>query len=206
MIRTTKFSYLAVVALSVFTALSPGLKAAEDESVAPIANLYRALIETMQQAKQLGIKGRFEKLAPALANTYDIAGMAKTSVGPAWDTLKPEQQTSIVAAFNRLIVANYANRFDGYSGEKFEITQTADQANGRLVKTQIVQSSGKTIPLNYVMRNSSNGWRVVDLYLDGTISELASRRAEFSSILKSGGADALIASLKQQADKLLSGT
>jgi phospholipid transport system substrate-binding protein len=44
---------------------------------------------------------------------------------------------------------------------------------------------------------------VIDVFLDGTISELANRRAEFTEILKSGGPDALIASLRQQGDKLL---
>jgi len=48
-------------------------------------------------------------------------------------------------------------------------------------------------------------WKAVDVFLDGTISELASRRAEFTSILKSGGPDALISSLRQQGDKLLAG-
>jgi phospholipid transport system substrate-binding protein len=55
------------------------------------------------------------------------------------------------------------------------------------------------------MRKSGPEWRVVDVYLDGTISELASRRAEFTPILKSGGPNALIASLRKQGDRLLSG-
>jgi phospholipid transport system substrate-binding protein len=73
------------------------------------------------------------------------------------------------------------------------------------VKTRIIQSNGKGVPLDYLMRNSGGGWKIVDVYLDGTISELASRRAEFSSILKSGGPDALISSLRRQGDKLLAG-
>lgn len=198
-----RFAVLVFSSVAVFS--SPVAAADENEAVGPIANLYRALIETMQQAKQLGVKGRFDKLAPALSSTYDIPSMAKASVGPGWDGLQPQQQAGIVEAFARLLVANYANRFDGYSGEKFEITQATDQANGKLVMTQIVQSNGKKTPLNYVMRQGQGGWHAVDVYLDGTISELASRRAEFSSILKSGGPDALIASLRKQGDKLLGG-
>lgn len=194
---------LAALALTSLALTAP-VRAADDP-VAPVAGLYRLLMETMQQAKELGVKGRFDKLAPVLAATYDIPSMAKTSVGPSWDQLQPQQQTAIIEAFTRMMVANYASRFDGYSGEKFEITPPADQGADKLVKTSIVQSNGKAIPLNYVMRKGASGWRVVDVYLDGTISELASRRAEFSSILKSGGADALIASLRQQGDKLLGG-
>ena len=87
------------------------------------------------------------------------------------------------------------------------VTQTVDQPPGdKLVKTIIMQSNGKPVALNYLMRGKGNDWKVVDVYLDGTISELASRRAEFGSILKSGGADALAASLRQRGDKLLSGS
>jgi phospholipid transport system substrate-binding protein len=56
------------------------------------------------------------------------------------------------------------------------------------------------------MRKSGSDWKVVDVYLDGTISELANRRAEFGAILKSGGPDALVSSLTKQGDKLLTGS
>jgi phospholipid transport system substrate-binding protein len=171
-----------------------------------IGALYGTLIETMQQAKQLGIKGRFDRLAPVLSSTYDIPSMSRTAVGQSWSTLDPAQQAGIIDAFTRMMVANYANQFDGFSGERFEILQTIDRAPAdKLVKTHLIQANGKTVALDYLMRGSGGEWKVVDVYLDGTISELASRRAEFSAILKSGGAPALIDSLRRQGDKLLAG-
>jgi phospholipid transport system substrate-binding protein len=171
-----------------------------------IGSLYGVLIETMQHASQLGIKGRFDRLAPVLVDTYDIPSMSRTAVGQSWGTLNSAQQAGIVDAFTRMMIANYANQFDGFSGERFEVLQTIDKGpTDKLVKTRLVQSSGKTVALDYLMRNSDGAWKVVDVYLDGTISELASRRAEFSAILKSGGPDALIASLRRQGDKLLAG-
>ena len=55
------------------------------------------------------------------------------------------------------------------------------------------------------MRNTNAGWKIIDVYLNGTISELASRRAEFGSILRSGGPSALVSALNRQSDKLLAG-
>ena len=160
----------------------------------------------MQQAKQLGVKGRFERLAPVLSNTYDIPSMSRMAVGQSWGALNPAQQAGIIEAFTRMMIANYANQFDGFSGERFEIVQTIDRAPAdKLIKTKLVQASGKAVALDYLMRNNGGEWKVVDVYLDGTISELASRRAEFSAILKSGGPDALINSLRRQGDKLLAG-
>ena len=167
---------------------------------------YQVLLSTMQQGKQLGLKGRYEKLAPALSKTYDLASMAKTAVGPSWSEFTPEQQRELVKAFTRMTIATYASRFDDFSGEQLDVVQTADQPNGdKIVKTQIIQSNGKPVALNYLMHKSGAEWKIMDVYLDGAISELATRRSEFGAILKSGGPDALISSLTRQADKLLAG-
>jgi phospholipid transport system substrate-binding protein len=180
---------------------------ADDPAASRITVFYGTLLDTMKQAKQLGIKGRYDKLSPVLAKTYDLPAMSKLAVGSAWATLTPQQQTAITNAFTRMTVATYASRFDGFSGEQFQVLQTSDRPNGdKIVQTQIVKSDGGTVPLNYLMRKSGADWKIVDIYLDGTISELANRRAEFGTILKSGGADALVASLNKQGDKLLTGS
>src|SRR6202011_2359180 len=101
--------------------------------------------------------------------------MSRTAVGQSWGVLDPAQQSGIIDAFTRMMIANYANQFDGFSGERFEILQTIDRApTDKLVKTRLVQANGKAVALDYLMRNSGEGWKVVDVYLDGTISELRS--------------------------------
>jgi phospholipid transport system substrate-binding protein len=192
--------------------MSLGLPALDARGESPrspadrIEALCGTLIQTMQQAQQLGVKGRYDRLAPVLSKTYDIPSMSRTAVGQSWGVLDPAQQSGIIDAFTRMMIANYASQFDGFSGERFEILQTIDRApTDKLVKTRLVQANGKAVALDYLMRNSSGEWKVVDVYLDGTISELASRRAEFSAILKSGGPNALIDSLRRQGDKLLAG-
>jgi phospholipid transport system substrate-binding protein len=161
----------------------------------------------MKQAKQLGIKGRYEKLAPVVAKTFDIAAMSRVAVGQSWDAFQPAQQAALMDAFSRMTIATYASEFDGFSGERFEVLQTVDRpGEAKLIKTQIVQSNGKTVAVDYLLRASGSEWKVVDVYLDGTISQLAGRRAEFGTILKSGGPDALISSLRQKGDKLLAGS
>jgi phospholipid transport system substrate-binding protein len=179
---------------------------ASADPAAKVDGLYAALLSTMKQAKQLGIKGRYEKLAPVLSQTYDLPLMSRIAVGQNWNSFSPTQRDSIVKAFARMTTATYANRFDGFSGERFEVLQTVDQPNGdKIVKTRIITSDGKPVQLNYLMRNSGGEWKIIDVYLNGTISELASRRAEFGSILRTGGPDALVSALTKQSDRLLAG-
>ena len=56
--------------------------------------------------------------------------------------------------------------------------------------------------INYLVR----GGRIVDVYFNGTVSDLATRRDEFASILAGGGgADALVKTLRERTDRLLGG-
>ena len=164
---------------------------------ARIAGLHGALLETMKQGRRLGMKGRYDRLAPILFETYDVPLMARIAVGPSWQSMPSNQQSGVVEAFSQMMVATYASRFDEYSGERFEVLQTEEQPPAdKIVRTRITQSNGKTASLNYLMRRSGAEWKVVDVFLDGTISELASRRAEFTvdpEIRRARGADQLAA-------------
>ena len=179
-----------------------------EAAVTRIRSFYDVLLDVMKQAKALGVRGRYAKLAPAIRATFDLAAMTRIAVGPDWTSLSPQQQTSLIEAFGRMTIATYANRFDGYAGEQFVVDPKPEPRNtGTIVRTKLIQSNGEPVMLNYLLRSSeSAGWRIVDVYLTGTISELATRRAEFGSLLKSGGPDALDRSLRQQADRLLAGT
>jgi phospholipid transport system substrate-binding protein len=211
MVPTNKSLVIRVIAQSLMLLglCAPGFAWAQafDAPEKTINGLNAKLLDTMKQAQQLGVQGRYDALAPVLAKTYDIASMSRLAVGQSWDTLQPAQQAAVTNAFARMMVATYAKRFDGFSGETFQIVEIADRAPAdKMVKTRIVQSNGKPVAINYLLRKAGPEWKIVDVYLDGTISELASRRAEFTSILKAGGPDALIASLRKQGDKLLEGS
>ena len=199
---------LATIAMAV-APLAPARQAgaAPSDAEARVNAFYAALLDTMKQAKRLGTKGRYERLFPVILDTFDVPGMTRLAAGSTWQTASPAQQAELTDAFSRLMAATYAARFDDFTGERFEIATAVDQPPGnKLVRTRLVQSNGKIYNLNYLMRAASGGWKIADIYLDGTISELAARRAEFASISKGGGPDALVALLRERADKLLAGS
>ena len=61
------------------------------------------------------------------------------------------------------------------------------------------------VELNYRMHLTPEGWKIIDVYLDGTVSELALRRSEFSGIVKRENFAALITALDAKVAKLASG-
>ncbi len=176
---------------------------AEAPAVDTIKSFYDTLLSVMQQAKTLGLKGRYEKLDPAIHKAFNLPLMTRLSVGPDWVRLSPDEQKSLTAAFSDLSVSTYAARFDGYSGEHFDVDPNPTQTSGGLiVNTKLVQSSGEPVELNYLMRDGDAGWQILDVFLKGTVSELATRRSEFSAVLRREGAEALLHLIQTRADDL----
>jgi phospholipid transport system substrate-binding protein len=175
-----------------------------DPAIAPIRAFYDALLAAMKQAEQLGVRGRYDKLAPVIRSTFDLPAMTRIAVGPDWTTIPADQQAALLDHFARMTIATYANRFDGFSGQSFEIDPDVQPRNtGRIVRTKLLRPKEEPVTLNYLMRGTGDAWKIVDIYLSGTISELATQRSEFGAILKTGGPAALIESLRQQIDRLM---
>ena len=167
-----------------------------------VRNFYGVLLDVMQHASALGPKGRYQKLEPVVLGTFDVPFMARLSVGPTWGRLTPEEKRRAVQAYSRYIAAIYASRFDEYAGEKFEVLGQQQIKHGTLIKTQIIKSNGEPVAINYVVHDNDHAWQIRDIYLSGSISELATRRSEFATILRTSGIDGLIASLNKKADEL----
>jgi phospholipid transport system substrate-binding protein len=55
-----------------------------------------------------------------------------------------------------------------------------------------------------LMRQNRGAWQISDVYLDGTISQVAVQRSEFSSILRREGVDGLVMALNRKVDLLRS--
>jgi phospholipid transport system substrate-binding protein len=167
-----------------------------------VRNFYGVLLDVMQHADALGPRGRYQKLEPVVRNTFDVPFMARLSIGPTWAKLPPEQKRRAVEAYTRYIAAIYASRFDAYAGEQFQMLGQQQIKHGTLIKTHIVKSNGEPVSINYVVHDNDIAWQIRDIYLSGAISELATRRSEFASTLRSSGIDGLIASLNKKADDL----
>jgi phospholipid transport system substrate-binding protein len=170
-----------------------------------VQGLYDALLGTMKNGRTLGQSGRFTQLEPVIRRTFDIPAMARLSVGPSWASLSEAQRQQMTESFGRYISAIYADRFDSYAGQKLQVTGEQPNPAGVMVRSQIVKANGEPVKVDYMMRRNGEGWLISDIYLDGAISEVATRRSEFAAILRTDGVDRLIAALNRKAD-MLTGT
>ncbi|HEY5608153.1 MAG TPA: ABC transporter substrate-binding protein [Alphaproteobacteria bacterium] len=174
--------------------------AAHADAPAPravVEKFHVSLLEAMQKAKTLGYQGRYGLLKPAVDVTFDLPAMAEVAGGPPWRNLTDEQKKQFVDVFKRYTYATYASRFDGYDGERFETTGEQPGRNSTvLVNTQLVRPKDEPIALNYLVHQTEEGPRVIDVFLKGAFSELASKRSEYVAVIQRDGFPALISRLE----------
>ncbi len=189
---------LSLAALAAVNAPAALADPAPSAPQALVKTLDGTLLDVMKNAHSLGYKGRYAKLQPMVRQVYDVAFMTRVAVGAGWSNLSGEQQQTLTDAFGNFIAATYAARFDGYSGEHFQETGERPLGTATLVETDLVKNDGDKIPLDYVTRQEADQWRIVDVFLTGTISELATRRSEFSAVFRDAGYDGLLKTLIQK--------
>jgi phospholipid transport system substrate-binding protein len=196
--------FILAAALAAAAALPLRLAAAESSSpAATVSSFYDTLLGVMKEGPALGFRGRVDRLAPDIRRSFNFALMTRLMVGLQWANLTPEQQQRLVAAFSDFSIAIYASRFDDYSGERFEVDPNPTPTTGGVVvHSKLVKSDGEPVELDYLMHEANDAWQIVDVYLSGTVSELATRRSEFSSVMRNGGPEALVDLLQKKAAEL----
>ncbi len=167
-----------------------------------VRTFHAQLSTVMRNAAALGARGRYQDLALVVQRTFDVPFMTEAAIGPTWDHLTQEQRQRAETAFGRYITATYAHEFEGYSGE-LKVVDEQRVRSGELVRTQLLNAKSDPVSLNYVLNDKNGAWQIRDVYLNGTISQLATRRSEFTAILRTQGIEGLITTLNKKADELV---
>ncbi len=192
--RTFLCAVVLVSSASAWAAPSP---------TAVIEWLHQSLIETMKDAQRLGIDGRYKQLQPILEKSFDFERMIAIAAGSYWTSADEARRRRLLDAFTDLSVTTYAARFNGFSGESFEtLGQRQGPRDTALVDTRLNRTDGPPVPITYVMTERDGEWRIVDVLLDKSISELAVRRSEYNQVLRTSGTEGLTQTLDEKAAEL----
>ncbi|MES2255065.1 MAG: ABC transporter substrate-binding protein [Pseudomonadota bacterium] len=195
---------MKILSLALLTAgatLPAGAQGA-DPAAAAVQNFYDALVVSMKSGGTA--KSRYEKLKPAVEQDFDLSAMTALSVGPSWSSMTPADQKALIDAFERMTIANYASNFDSFSGEKFVVDPAVTERGAdKFVKSTLKPTSGAAIPFNYRVHDAGGSWKIVDIYLNGNISQLAQKRSDFGATLQTAGPQGLAKKINALADQTL---
>ena len=123
---------------------------------------------------------------------FDIGTVSRITLGRTWRDLDDARKREFRDLLVALIVATYADRFDSFDGQRFERIESLAGRRGWVVKTQLVRANGERVNLDYYF----NAGSVFNVVADG-VSDLSLRRADYNSIIKQEGYDALIRDIKE---------
>ncbi len=191
----------SLVGLGVANAYAAGTRPA----VAVIDHFQKTLLTVMKQGHRLGFKGRYKALAPAVRASHNLPFIAKITLGPYWGRLSPSERAAFVKTFGRLTIATYAAQFTSYSGQRFQ--ETAAHPIGRndvLVETELMTHGHKRATLDYLVARGKAHWKIINIVANG-VSDLALKRAQYTSIIRKKGFPALLRTLRTKVAQLSRG-
>jgi phospholipid transport system substrate-binding protein len=192
--------------LPAYVLMVPLCAAADSTPAAVIDQLDATLLDVLKNAATLGFKGRFDKLNPVVGTSFDLPFMAEKSVGQHWKALSEADRARWLEVFREFMVSTYAANFDHFSNQTFE--RLGEEPGGNdttMVKTRVVDPATESVDLTYRLHKADGGWKIIDVYLKGTVSELAMRRSDYSSVLERQGVNALIETMKKRIANLAAG-
>lgn len=207
--RSMKLRYFRVpsLALAASLFLAPLAYAVASPPGAPVEALDNALISIMKSASaKVSFTARYQQLAPVIEQAYNLPLVTQNSVGFLWSTLPAAQQKELVDLFTQFTISSYVSQFDGYSGQKLAVLpDTKALGEKKIILTQLTSPGGNAVQIDYVMGKDGDDWKINDVLLNGTISQVAVHASDFASLVKSGDASKLIAALQAKIKTLQGG-
>ena len=174
-----------------------------DEALAPPQQVIQKTADQLQVSLQKPeYKTDFKKatvLVDQIINPHiDFDRVAILVLGKHWRTATALQKERFKQEFRLLLVRTYTTAFTEYSNWKIRYLPLDESTDRKvLVKTEILQSGGKPVAINYRMVQEGGDWKVYDVLIEG-ISLLQNYRISFNDEIEQGGLDQLIAHLAER--------
>lgn len=134
---------------------------------------------------------------------FNFQRMTALAMGRDWGKASPEQKKRLSEEFKTLLVRTYSNALAGYKDQsiRYKPSRTPGGDGDVMVRTEILQSGGKPIQLDYSLEKHPEGWKVFDVIVAG-VSLVTNYRDTFSQEVRANGVDGLIQMLANKNKQL----
>jgi phospholipid transport system substrate-binding protein len=172
------------------------------EPDAMVKNTANDVLEILNSDKDIenGDMHKLGKLVEEkIATKFDFDRMSRMVLGPKWNLAAKEQQDQFIIEFRSLLVRTYSSALSKYRNQtiSYKPLRILPDDTEVKVKTQIAQSTGPAIPLDYSMERIDGTWKVYDVNIDG-LSLVAIYRGQFEEEVKQNGINGVIGRLAEK--------
>ena len=136
-----------------------------------------------------------------LQTNFDLPYMGQQALGANWNKASEAQRVRFLKAAESAEARAYSERFGQYSGQTLTVGKVTTRPNGVfIVDSQLSQSNGQPIKLQWEVRDAGQGPRITDVKVEG-VSMVMTRRSDFNSYIQNNGGtvDPLINELEARA-------
>lgn len=156
-----------------------------------------------------GRRDELEADLPALYNlvnevflpVFDTQYAGRLVLGRHWRNATPAQRKRFVDTFYDFLLRSYARQVLQFEKDKVRILPPPPgdpDPNRAVVRTEMQLNDGTTVPVNYSLHLTEQGWRAFDVRIEG-ISYVQNYRNQFNAEIGAKGIDAVIARLEREA-------
>ena len=142
---------------------------------------------------------RKELVLQVINRMFDFRGMARSSLGPNWNSLTIEEQDIFVGLFISLIEQRYIGKIDSFNDQKVIYKEQRVKNDRARVYTAIIDKDLE-IPIDYSLQLSQGRWLIKDLKIE-KVSLVANYRRDFNSIIRKEQFAGLVEKITKQLEK-----
>ena len=197
------FSIKSVSALLVTMFVVGSAWANTDDPKVVIENTVNGIIKVLEAREDvtaLSEKNR-DDIRNIVTGRFDYREMSKRSLGKTWKKISKQEKTSFTEVFRKLLERSYGNRLAGFRDQKIEFDDAQFKSDKARVKSRVIDAE-KVTPVEYRLHQTSAGWQVYDIRIEG-VSLVSNFRKDFQEgIKRNGGFEGLFHALEKKVKTL----
>jgi phospholipid transport system substrate-binding protein len=164
-----------------------------------VEEFHDVLVNIIKEGDGKSCSFRYSLLLPEIKERFDVPLISKIVLGSWWRKISIDEKLKFIDMFDRYMASTYAERFDHFSGQRFEtVSSELSRRDRALVETVLKMEGHDDVRITYICRKSSKGWLIVGVSARG-VNDLSLKRSEYNDYIKKYGFKTLVEMLEKKA-------
>ena len=184
--------FLICSLISIFVLFHSETKS-ESKVLAGVNELHESLIKISNKTIN---SDNLELIDDVVKNSYDLEKMGKIIIGVDWKQMDTKSKKEFINVFKRFISVNYFRRFNKINELNFEHQTVKVIGDKFKLAGVILTADNEKLKIDYLLGFKNEKWKIFDVLIDGSISEVATKKSDFKKIIKEEGVSGLVKNLR----------
>ncbi|MBF0333803.1 MAG: ABC transporter substrate-binding protein [Alphaproteobacteria bacterium] len=201
----TRRTFLALAFATCAMLSAPAtVRAAVDDPGRFVTTMAQQAIQTAA-SPGLSRDARLDRFRTLFVAAFDMNELGQAVLGPYWRQASPVQQKQFLDLFRELQVLTWAGRFQDYSAVDLTVLGVGQSPDGTVAVESVIArgAGGPPIPVLWRLNKSAEGFKVVDIVVEGVSMAITERKVYFSAMQSLGGKiDGLLDIMRRKIEQL----